>query len=218
MTQTIILHYGPHQLDAIQMGGQMWLRVSQIVTPLGFRSETGLANLLARNNDEFGADETQLVTLPTEGGDQQVRVFSLRGVRLLALLARTRPAKAFRRWCLDVLEGRRRPRAVQGLLALPGTHTLPEDTLRVIEQVEQLIEPDHPARAVLADFKTGSRALPEDPRLSLLASRFVAQAAAQSETSRALNAIRKDAARLGYSLDAVRAEAKRQGREAHVDA
>lgn len=218
MTQTIILHYGPHQLDAIQMGGQMWLRVHQIDAPLGFSSERALRNVFARNEEEFGADETQLVTLPTEGGDQQVRVFSLRGVRLLALLARTKPAKAFRRWCLDVLEGRRRPRAVQGLLALPGTHTLPEDTLRVIEQVEQLIEPEHPARQVLADFKAGSRALPEDPRLSLLASRMLAQAAAQSETSRALNAIRKDAARLGYSLDAVRAEAKRQARGATIDA
>jgi prophage antirepressor-like protein len=34
----------------------------------------------------------------------QVRVFSLRGAHLIAMLARTPVAKAFRRWVLDVLE------------------------------------------------------------------------------------------------------------------
>ena len=47
---------------------------------------------------------TQVIELPTAGGKQQVRVFSLRGCHLLGMLARTKVAKEFRHWVLDVLE------------------------------------------------------------------------------------------------------------------
>ena len=47
---------------------------------------------------------TAVVTLPTEGGPQETRIFSLRGCHLLAMFARTPVAKAFRRWVLDVIE------------------------------------------------------------------------------------------------------------------
>lgn len=47
---------------------------------------------------------TAVVTLPTEGGPQETRIFSLRGCHLLAMFARTPVAKAFRRWVLDVLD------------------------------------------------------------------------------------------------------------------
>lgn len=47
---------------------------------------------------------TAVVTLPTEGGPQETRIFTLRGCHLLAMLARTPVAKEFRRWCLDVIE------------------------------------------------------------------------------------------------------------------
>ena len=50
------------------------------------------------------ADMTQVMPLPTAGGVQQVRVFSLRGAHLLGMLANTDKAKAFRRWVLDVLD------------------------------------------------------------------------------------------------------------------
>ena len=45
---------------------------------------------------------------------REVRIFSLRGAQLLAIFARTPPAKRFRRWVLDVLEGKAQPtRAAQ---------------------------------------------------------------------------------------------------------
>ena len=47
---------------------------------------------------------TAVVTLPTEGGPQETRIFSLRGCHLLAMFARTPVAKEFRKWCLDVIE------------------------------------------------------------------------------------------------------------------
>ncbi|CAJ0743827.1 hypothetical protein R76696_04673 [Ralstonia mannitolilytica] len=44
-----------------------------------------------------------------------MRIFSPRGCYLLGMLARTERAKAFRRWVLDVLEGRQVPRKVAAL-------------------------------------------------------------------------------------------------------
>ncbi len=90
----------------IDREGHKWLRVDQIGPSLGYTSypDRAVRKLYERNADEFGARETALVTLDTAGGPQQVRVFSLRGVRLLALLARTDRAKRFRRWVLDLIE------------------------------------------------------------------------------------------------------------------
>lgn len=103
---TITLSYRGTHLEGLRMEGEIWLRVTQIVAPLGFATERGLHNIVTRYADEFTADETRLIVEQTAGGPQQVRVFSLRGARLLAMLARTEPAARFRRWILDLLEGR----------------------------------------------------------------------------------------------------------------
>ena len=60
--------------------------------------------LYQRNADAFTDSMTALVELETNGGKQQVRIFSLRGCHLLAMFARTKIAKEFRQWVLDVLD------------------------------------------------------------------------------------------------------------------
>ena len=57
-----------------------------------------------RNADEFTAEMTALVEMPTAGGIQKVRIFSLRGAHLIAMCARTKVAKDFRKWVLDILD------------------------------------------------------------------------------------------------------------------
>ena len=104
-TTTLVLHYDRSRLDAIRRDGQIWLRVRQIDAPLGL-PEKGVRKVYERHADEFTSDETMLIVEQTAGGPQQVRVFSLRGARLLAMFARTEPAARFRRWLLDVLEGK----------------------------------------------------------------------------------------------------------------
>ena len=47
---------------------------------------------------------TAMVKMQTRGGEQEVRVFSLRGAHLLGMFARTERAKRFRRQVLDVLD------------------------------------------------------------------------------------------------------------------
>jgi muconolactone delta-isomerase len=125
---TIALNYGGMSLTGIQMDGQTWLRGEQLVPPLGLGSDRAVRIIFERNAEEFGSHETRLIVEQTAGGPQQVRVFSLRGARLLAFFAKTEPAARFRRWVLDLLEGR-----------APVAHPAPDALARL---------PD--ARAVLA--------------------------------------------------------------------
>jgi prophage antirepressor-like protein len=67
---------------------------------------TRVRKLYARHADEFSETMTGILKLQTTSGTQDVRVFSLRGAHLLGMLAHSKRAKGFRRWVLDVLDGR----------------------------------------------------------------------------------------------------------------
>lgn len=94
------------QFDVIPQNSQLWVRGYQIGTALGYgeNADVSIRKLYTRHADEFTPAMTAVVTLPTEGGPQETRIFSLRGCHLLAMFARTPVAKAFRKWCLDVIE------------------------------------------------------------------------------------------------------------------
>ena len=94
------------EFDVIPQNSQPWVRGYQIGTALGYgeNADVSIRKLYTRHADEFTPAMTAVVTLPTEGGPQETRIFSLRGSHLLAMFARTPVAKAFRRWVLDVIE------------------------------------------------------------------------------------------------------------------
>jgi prophage antirepressor-like protein len=105
MSTSVALSFRDVQFDAIDRNNQHWLRGLQVASALGFKNPSSdIANLYDRNADEFTDTMTALVELDTNGGKQQVRIFSLRGCHLLAMLARTKIAKEFRKWVLDVLD------------------------------------------------------------------------------------------------------------------
>lgn len=90
---------------------QPWFRSSEIARALGYAREDKVTRLYQRNADEFTENMTQLienVDTPTLVRDTNltnyIRIFSLRGCYALAMFARTPIAKAFRKWCLDVIE------------------------------------------------------------------------------------------------------------------
>lgn len=84
--------------------GETWLRVHEISEALGYADPRSVGNLYNANATEFTDSMTALVRLPTAGGVQEVRIFSLRGAHLLGMFARTERAAEFRRWVLDVLD------------------------------------------------------------------------------------------------------------------
>lgn len=105
MNTNFSLSFHNVDFDITDINGQPWLRGLQVASALGYKNPAAdIVNLYNRNADEFTDSMTQVIELPTAGGKQQVRVFSLRGCHLLGMLARTKVAKEFRRWVLDVLE------------------------------------------------------------------------------------------------------------------
>ena len=107
-------------LNVIDCDGRQWLTIRDITAALypvdkgGAQSDAPFArferqmrNLYARHAEEFSESMTALIDVQTAGGVQKVRVFSLRGAHLLGMFARTKKAKAFRRWVLDIIERHR---------------------------------------------------------------------------------------------------------------
>ncbi|PRM45497.1 P22AR C-terminal domain-containing protein [Haemophilus influenzae] len=92
-------------LSVINQQNQTWLSAREIGTALGYRNPLGdIVKLFDRNADEFTPEMTALIEMPTASGLQKVRIFSLRGAHLIAMFARTKVAKDFRKWVLDILD------------------------------------------------------------------------------------------------------------------
>ncbi|WP_250464208.1 MULTISPECIES: Bro-N domain-containing protein [unclassified Caballeronia] len=103
--QTRSLRFQTHCFDVIDHSGQPWLQAQQIADALGYKNRRRAINdLFERNAAKFSNGMTSVVTLPARGGDEQVRIFSLRGAHLLGTLARTSKAAAFRCWIAELLE------------------------------------------------------------------------------------------------------------------
>ena len=114
------------------INGQPWLRGFQIASALGYKNPSSdIAKVYDRNADEFTDSMTRVIELTTAGGKQQVRVFSLRGAHLLGMLARTKAAKEFRHWVLDVLEREsNRPHEQLTVPAIPDPFRIKEEDAR----------------------------------------------------------------------------------------
>ena len=118
-TRTRTLRFHSAALPIIRRDGEVWLRLFHIGSALGYKNPSMLVRIYQQHAAEFTDRMTQLVTLPTAGGPQEVRLFSLRGAHLLAMFARTERAAEFRRWVLDVLDAQAGGPAAPAPAALP---------------------------------------------------------------------------------------------------
>lgn len=92
-------------LSVINKNNHTFLTATDLGTALEYaQPDKSIKLIYDRNADEFTAEMTALIELQTAGGKQQVRVFSLRGAHLIAMFARTKVAKEFRKWVLDILD------------------------------------------------------------------------------------------------------------------
>lgn len=96
--------------DIIDRDGTPWLQSSQIAEALGYSRSDKISEIYARHADEFTEEMTLTLKLRVSqnGGQLQreVRIFSPRGCYALGMFARTPVAAEFRKWVLDVLEGK----------------------------------------------------------------------------------------------------------------
>jgi hypothetical protein len=94
-------------LEVISFGGERWLRGPQIAGALGFKNPSkAISDIYSRNRSEFDDTTTLVIEMPTNSGRQLVRLYNARGAALIAMKANTPKGEAFRRWVLDVLEGK----------------------------------------------------------------------------------------------------------------
>lgn len=104
---TASLCFNDFTFSPLTRENQPWFRSSELARALGYKREDQIAKIYRNNADEFTENMTQLVEILDNAESAfpvKVRIFSLRGCHLLAMFARTPVAKAFRRWCLDVIE------------------------------------------------------------------------------------------------------------------
>jgi len=97
------VHFNP-----VERNGQIWLTSKEIAKALGYKNSTSINKIYNANADEFTESMTQttesVVSSKTKGLTVKTRLFSLRGCHALAMFARTKIAKAFRVWVLDILD------------------------------------------------------------------------------------------------------------------
>ena len=92
-------------LSVINQNNQTFLTASDLGKALDYSdADRSVRRLYTANADEFTAEMTALIEMPTASGLQKVRIFSLRGAHLIAMFARTKVAKDFRKWVLDILD------------------------------------------------------------------------------------------------------------------
>ena len=106
-----LIKFQDKELELVNIDGKAYMRSSDVARALDYRRSDIVTKLYHNHADEFTPDmtfNTELVVKGYGNGNSKrpVRVFSLRGCHLIAMLANTPVAKAFRSWCLDILEGK----------------------------------------------------------------------------------------------------------------
>ena len=150
---TTALCFNDFTFSPVTRDNQPWFKSSELARALGYKREDILSKLYRKNADEFTSDMTQVVEniaehrngVPGNLSDGRARIFSLRGCYALAMFARTPIAKAFRKWCLDVIEqyGDRVP--VERPISLPPSTPDDRKPLRDMVNVWARLSGVHPS-------------------------------------------------------------------------
>lgn len=91
-------------LTPAKVDNQIWLTSGELAKALNYADTQSVTKIYERNADEFKPSMTTIAEVKTNGGMQKMRIFSLRGCHLIAMFARTKVAKEFRQWVLDILD------------------------------------------------------------------------------------------------------------------
>ncbi len=113
MNQAATLSFGEVHFDVVDLNNNPWLKSAQLSQALGYKAENSIQKIFERNKDEFTDQMTRNVNLTIQGQDRKTRIFSLRGAHLIAMFARTKVAKDFRKWVLDILDQTSQPTPAQ---------------------------------------------------------------------------------------------------------
>lgn len=109
--EVMALSFNGNDLNPVEREGQIWMTSADLTKALGYADEKSVNRIFNRNKDEFTSNMTQTIegvnltsSLKTKGLTVKTRIFSLRGCHMIAMFARTKIAKDFRKWVLDILD------------------------------------------------------------------------------------------------------------------
>jgi len=108
---TSALTFNNVELKTINHENQIWMTAVELAKALGYADEKSVSRIYTRNKDEFSTSMTTIFQggqidhlVELSGLHRGSRIFSLRGCHLIAMFAKTKIAKLFRVWVLDVLD------------------------------------------------------------------------------------------------------------------
>jgi len=105
---SLTLSFNEVKFNPVQHEQQIWLTASELAKALGYAKSDAVAQIYERNKDEFNDSMTTTLKLSvvrkTGSVEMDNRIFSLRGCHLVTFFARTKVAKQFRKWVLDILD------------------------------------------------------------------------------------------------------------------
>lgn len=99
-----ILTFEDTHIEIHDRQGARWMTAKDLAAALEYADERAIHKIYQRNADEFTDQMSTVVKLTTVKGEKDTRVFSFRGAHLIAMLAKSERAKAFRQWVLDLIE------------------------------------------------------------------------------------------------------------------
>jgi hypothetical protein len=112
--EVMTLSFNGNDLNPVKREGQIWMTSADLAKALGYEMVGGITKLYNRNKSEFSDSMTQMLdlthvpemgrTLNSGAFSAKTRIFSLRGCHLIAMFSRTKIAKDFRKWVLDILD------------------------------------------------------------------------------------------------------------------
>ncbi|MDO9766545.1 BRO family protein [Glaesserella parasuis] len=148
-------------LTAIQHNNQTYISASDLANALGYARSDAVTKIYDRNQDEFTTDMVAIVENVKMGFSENLqktmRIFSLRGAHLIAMFARTKVAKDFRKWVLDILDREISENSTQIVPLEPKP-----DVVLPHEKAEQIAKYLVRARAFAKEVEVFHRKLYED--------------------------------------------------------
>lgn len=86
---------------------QSWISIRELAQALNYSTTNTITGLYNKNSDEFTDSMTQVVESNTPGNyRKKVRIFTLHGAYLIAMLAQTPVSKEFCRWVRNILNNK----------------------------------------------------------------------------------------------------------------
>ncbi|EPR3505707.1 BRO family protein [Serratia marcescens] len=106
---TAQLTFNSHVLETVSHDNRLWFTSATLAKALEYSRGDKITQIYNRSKDEFTPCMSINLKLKFNGlnnslREKSVRVFSLRGAHLIAMLANTPVAKAFRKWVLDLID------------------------------------------------------------------------------------------------------------------